>query len=109
MHCPPEAPAGSPVLPVHSPALASPAHPHCTPRLLPNPPAELTDALSVAADQLADAQQAFLLLPLEASPEGLLQQTHLLSKLTALSAFWSSATFCYRCAYFNGRVFFRGV
>ncbi|KAL4452313.1 hypothetical protein ABPG75_007975 [Micractinium tetrahymenae] len=56
---------------------------------------ELTDALSVAADQLADAQQAFLLLPLETSPEGLLQQTHLLSKLTALSAFWSSATFCY--------------
>lgn len=63
---------------------------------LPHLAAELTDALSVAADQLADAQQAFLLLPLEGTPEGLLQQTHLLGKLAALSSFWSSATFCYR-------------
>jgi len=63
------------------------------------PPAcvELTDALAAAADQLADAKQDFLLLPLEQAPDRMLQQSLVLLKLRAMSGAWAGSTFCYRC------------
>lgn len=55
----------------------------------------LTDSLSVAVDQLTEAEQDFLLLPLEEAPERLALQQALLLKLQAISRTWSSSTFCY--------------
>ncbi|PSC72217.1 selenocysteine-specific translation elongation factor [Micractinium conductrix] len=60
---------------------------------------ELTDALAgVALDQLADAQQALLALPLEAEPQQLAAQAAVLGRLRAMTDAWGSCTLGYTLA-----------
>lgn len=54
----------------------------------------VNDALGQAVDALQDAQQAFLLQPLEASSSAVLQQQHFcLAKLTTLIHEWAGQSF----------------
>jgi hypothetical protein len=70
---------------------------------VPRPPAAahaaLTDALAKSTEQLQEAQQGLLALPLEGGLQELQQQAVCLAKLAAMQGAWEGTQFGYRWAW----------